>query len=310
MKLPEKGFKWFIDLLASKETLVTLLIVMSVFLAVTTFAQESAVIWNIIRILLAATVINLSLCTLQRIRTLSRPVFIIHTGVIVTFIGGGISSFGYVATVNIYEGATVDTVYRWDKKKDMPLGMELTVKKLYEEYYPVPVKVGVLKYGEKHNLFVSKTGESFDLERYRIKVEALSLREEKLKLGVFENGRSIGYADTDGDSRLPQDFPFEFKLVAYANPSIKKTWLDLALSDGDRILVEGATEVNSPLQWEGLKFHHTATNRDPDRNPFVGVQITKDPGTAYVFSGFGIIAFGGIFYLLRRFRGIRQPDNH
>jgi cytochrome c biogenesis protein ResB len=101
---------------------------------------------------------------------------------------------------------------------------------------------------------------------------------------------------------LPADFPFEFKLVAYMDPVIKKTWVDLVLSKKGEIVAEGRTEVNSPLEWRGLKFYHIATNRDPYRNPFVGIQITRDPGTPVVYTGFCIAGIGGTLYFFRRTR--------
>jgi hypothetical protein len=148
-----------------KKLTIILFAVLCPVLIVTTFSEAAyPFVWHIIRALFALIVIQLFFCTLQRIRTLSKPVLIIHIGVIIVFIGGGISSFGYVATVNIYEGSTVDRVFRWDVKKDVFPGIEITVKKLHEEYYPVPLKVGVLKDGEKFGLFTLKSGESFKVE--------------------------------------------------------------------------------------------------------------------------------------------------
>jgi len=71
------------------------------------------------------------------------------------------------------------------------------------------------------------------------------------------------------------------------------------------VVAEGKTEINNPLKWNGLSFYHTATNRDEYGNIFVGLQITKDPGLPYVYTGFIIVACGGTFYLLRRMRGLR-----
>lgn len=248
-------------------------------------------------------VISLTLCTIKRITSLSKPVLIIHIGIILTFIGGGISSYGFIATVNIYEGTMTDMVYRWDIEQDISLGVDIMVEKLYEEYYPVPVKVGVMKGQDKFGLFILKTGEGFDVESYHVKVDSIDMDATALKLRVFHNDDYIGSTDTSGNSELPEGFPFEFKLVAYMDPVIKKTWVDLKLIQGSEIITEGKTFVNSPLRWRGMNFYHTATNRDRAGNPYIGIQITKDPGIPYVYTGFCIIGFGGVFYLLRRIRG-------
>jgi len=260
---------------------------------------------NIVKLFLIIIGINLSLCTLKRVKTLPKPVLIMHIGGILTLIGCGVSSFGFVATVNIYEGTRVDKAYRWDLKKDVSLGMDLTVKKINEEFYPVPVKIGVLKEGKKVGLFTLKTGENFGLENYRVKIEAPEFPLESLRLSVFNNDDYIGYADTSGERNLPSDFPFEFKLVAYKAPIVKRSWVDLRLSRGSEIIAEGSSEVNSPFKWEGLSFYHTATNLDKYGIPFAGIQITRDLGTPYVFLGFGVIAFGGTYYLWRRLRRLR-----
>ncbi|MBI5665450.1 MAG: ResB-like family cytochrome C biogenesis protein [Nitrospirae bacterium] len=306
MKSSGNGLKWPYHVLSSKELTIGLLPVLCLLLAVTTFTEGNVpIIWNIISGLLWLLVINLTLCTIQRIKILPGPVLIMHIGVIIAFAGGGVSSLGFVATVNIYEGDAAAKVYRWDIEKDVSPGVEIMIKKLHEEYYPVPVKVGVLRDGEKFGLYVLRTGEDFRLEEYTIKVDELELYAKKLKLNVYHKGDFIGSADTSGAGNLPEDFPFAFKLVAYQDPVIKKTWVDMVLLRDSGIVAEGEVGVNSPLKWEGMNFYHTATNRDPASRPFVGIQITKDPGTVYVYAGFIVIALGGAYYLLRRMRGHR-----
>jgi len=295
--------RWLYRFLASKELTIALFAALCFFLVISTFTEEdNAVVWTIIGALLALTVLGLSFCTIQRIKTLPIPVIAIHIGMVLTFIGGGLGLTGFVATVNIYEGTLVDKVYRWDLKKDVSLGVDIVVDKLHEEFYPVPVKVGVMKDGEKFDLFYLKTGKVFDLDTYVIKVDSLELYKEKLNLSVFDKGEYIGGADTSGISDLPHDFPYEFKLVAYLDPVVKKTRVDLKLIRDAQVVAEGSTEVNSPFKWEGLNFYHTATNADEMGNPYVGIQITSDPGKNVVYTGFCIISIGGILYIFRLLR--------
>jgi hypothetical protein len=292
--------QWLYRFLASKELTISLFALLSFFLAVTTFTEEdNAVIWAMTGVLLALTLLGLSLCTLQRIKTLSIPVIIIHIGVILTFIGGWIGLYGFVATVNIYEGNSADKVFRWDIEKDVSLGVDILVEKLHEEYYPVPVKVGVLKNGEKSELIILKTGEDFELDKYDVRVDSIDIYKKKLVLSVFDKGENIGSADTYGSSDLPPDFPYEFRLVAYVDPVLKKTRVDMKLLRNTQVVAEGSTEINSPFEWEGLNFYHTATNTDKMGNPYIGLQITKAPGTNVVYTGFGIISIGGVLHIFR-----------
>jgi len=93
--------------------------------------------------------VNLVLCTVVRFKRLSAPVLVLHGGVLLTLAGCILTALGYVATVNIYEGSTVDQVFRWDLNRDVPLGAELKIRKINKLFYPIPVQVGVLKWRKK-----------------------------------------------------------------------------------------------------------------------------------------------------------------
>ena len=242
-------------------------------------------------------------CTLKRIKGLPLSVLLIHGGVILILAGAVVSSFGFVSTVNIYEGTGVNEAYRWDKNADTPLGFELKVKKIYTEYYPVPVKVGVLKGGEKFALFTLNTGESFNLGVYTVRIVSLDSVQKKLNLSISRQGHLIGSADTSGWRELPADFPYDFRLVAYKNHSLKRMWVDLQLSRDSRTIAEGSSEVNRPFQWGGLDFFHVQTERDQSGRSYAGIQIVKDPGRPIVFSGFVIVGLGVLLFLLKGYTG-------
>jgi hypothetical protein len=296
--------KWLYHFLASKGLALSLFGVLCLILIPWTLSEGTSIyLTGILRGIFGLIGVNLLLCTLGRIKTLAKPILIMHLGTILTLFGTVIGFWGYLATVNIYEGTTVDKVYRWDIDQDIPLGMELTLKKINMEYYPVPVKVGVLKGSEKVGLFTLKTGESFNVRGYEIRAEALEFPSESLRLSVFNSGHFIGSADTSGNRNLAPDFPYQFVLVAFKNPSLKRMWLDLTLSKGSGIIAEGTSEVNSPFLWEGLRFYNTQVAIDPYGLPFAGIQITKDPGRPFIFFGFGIMGLGSILYFIKRVYG-------
>jgi hypothetical protein len=240
--------------------------------------------------------VNLAFCTVTRLRTLTKPVLVMHVGALLTMAGAVTTAFGYIATVNIYEGAAADTVYRWDQEQDVPFGVSLNVRKIVTEYYPVRVQVGVLAGGVKVGLFKLKTGQSFPIGNYLVQADEVILPEESLKLSVFENGRLIGSADTEGAKSLPPDFPYDFKLVAYGNPVYKKVGVDLALLRGEEVVAEGLIEQNNPLIWNGLSFYHTELEKDEYGNPYAGIQIVKDPGQPIVYAGFAVLLFGASWW--------------
>jgi len=264
--------------------------------------------------LLAAIGINLLLCTIRRFKAISVAVLIVHLGIFVTLAGGLISARGYVATVNVYEGGYTDTFYRWDLEKDIKPGFTLGIDKIHQSYYPVGVKVGVLRGKEKAGLLALKTGESFTIDGYRVRVGALDMGSGSLTLQVHDsNDRLIGSYDTRKDRGLPPGFPYAFKLVAFQDPVLKRVWTDLRLLRDNRVVARGVSEVNHPFTWNGLRFYTTRIDADSAGMPYAGIQIVRDPGVPCVYSGFVLICLGALAclrqFIARGRRGrVRQPE--
>jgi hypothetical protein len=235
------------------------------------------------------------LCSFRKWKVVRWQVHVIHGGVILTLLGALLAGLGFVATVNVYEGDSVESAFRWDLNRDEPLGLSMKVATINTEYYPLPVKVGVLRGEEKVGLHTLKTGESFPLDRYQVNVDRFSPLGPKLMLTVMENGKKIGTVDTEGaDSTLPSEFPFSFKLVAFKDPVLKRMWVDLLLLRDNQLLIKGTSEVNSPLQWDGVSFYNTQISIDKDGRKYAGMQIVKDPGKVVAFAGLTITALGSI----------------
>jgi cytochrome c biogenesis protein ResB len=252
------------------------------------------------RILIGLMGLSTFSCTLRKRRSVSWPVMVVHSGVIITLIGGMTSWLGFVATVNAYEGDRVEKFFRWDIEKESSLGFTMNVKRINTEFYPTPIKVGVMKGEEKKQLFVLKTGESFDYDSFRVTVDRLEPVAETLYMTVYNNGKELGKMATDGTSNMPPEFPFNFKLVAFQNPILKRMWVNLSISDKSGLLVDGTSEVNAPLMWNGLYFYNTQISHDPSGKKFAGIQIVKDPGRPIVFAGLIITTLGGILAFARK----------
>lgn len=245
--------------------------------------------------------LNLSCCTLLRVASLSRPTLAIHLGVLVTIAGSLLGSIlGHVATINIHEGRDSSFAYRWDLEADTDLGFDLLINKIRVEYYPVAVKVGILKGNDKISLETLRTGDSFSLDNFRISVDRLDVAARSLELGVCTaDGQALGRYHTGIDSGQLPGLPYTFILVAYQDPVVKKIWVDLELRRGDEILAKGPAAVNQPLEWNGLRFYNTKTGHDEYGAPYAGIQIVKDPGVPLVYAGFLIIVAGLLGHLAR-----------
>jgi hypothetical protein len=261
-----------------------------------------------IRFILVLICLNLIVCAIRRFKSLSRPVLFIHIGCIVTLAGVLISTLGYISTVNIHEGSSTDIAFRWNVEKDVPLGFGLAVNGIHRNYYPINVKVGVLKEDKKHDLFSIKTGESFELENYRVMADRLELTSQNLTLQVYgEDDRLVGAYSTGGGNSLPEDFPYSFKLVAFQEPMLKRVCTDISILQDNKVIANGVAEVNHPFIWNGLRFYNTSTGIDPAGRFYAGIQIVRDPGILYVYAGFSIICLGALFDLKRLFRKKRLP---
>lgn len=285
------------------ELAVVLFLVVAVLAIPGTFTENRALYTHpAFLVLLGGLALNLVLCTVRRFRALSVPVLILHLGVLVVCVGVIARAFGHVATVNVYEGTTVDKVYRWDLERDVPLGAELTIRRINREYYPIPVKVGVLRGDVKESLHTLKTGDSFLVGPYRIVADSLQFPSEVLRLSVFRDGRLVGTCDTAGSRSLPADFPYEFRLVAFQDPVLKRLWVDLALSLDSVPVAAGTAEVNAPFIWNGLYFYNTQVGTDKVGMSFAGIQVVRDPGRPCVFTGFAIMGAGVVLVCARRLR--------
>jgi hypothetical protein len=182
----------------------------------------------------------------------------------------------------------------------------MVLRKINWEFYPMPVKIGVLRDQVKEKLFELKTGQSFDFNEYRIAVGPVEYNSENLKLSVYEKEKLIGSFNTlSGTSDLPAGFPYTFKLVAFKAPKLKRQWVDLVLKDVYGVVAEGTAEVNGPFQWGGLCFFNTQVGQDPSGVLYAGIQIVKDPGRWLVFSGMVVVAIGAFMATIRRWYGVR-----
>jgi hypothetical protein len=157
---------------------------------------------------------------------------------------------------------------------------------------------------DKIGLFLLKTGESFTVGDYQVRVDSIDLVAETLHLTVFHGGNAIGTASTSGEAALPGGFPYAFKLVAFKNPVLRRTWVDLKLLRDSTVLAQGSTEINSPFQWGGLYFYNTLIDRTPKGEPFAGIQIVRDPGRPLVFAGFVLAGIGALALFIRRIYAI------
>lgn len=278
----------------------------------TTFSTTLATALRVpVQIVLALIGLSLAVCTLSRLKSLRAATLIIHLGALIVLVGGLINYLGFVATINIYAGDSVSQVFRWDIEKDAALGFDLRVAGINLDFYPVAIKIGVLKNGHKADLVLTRTGDSFVFEKYRVLVGSLNNKTRDLELGVQSlAGSPVGTLSTAGRRDLPPDFPLDFKLVAFRTPDIKRIWVDLELLENGELVASGTSEVNHPLRWRGMQFFLTEVTTDSTARRYAGIQISKAPGIPYVYAGFAVFCLGLLLLLGRWFQGWIRSDSH
>jgi len=144
-------------------------------------------------LLLAGFSANLIICTIHRWRRLAMSVLVVHLGVLLTIAGFMLRELtGTVATINVYEGESARKFYLPYSDVDIDLGFSLLLRAIHKEYYPVPVKIGVLKGSEKIGLHTLNTGEEFKLEQYRVVVERFNPLNRSVHLSVYGGRQFLG----------------------------------------------------------------------------------------------------------------------
>lgn len=291
--------------LASKTLTLALLAGLALVLIPATFSR-SPLFLGAGRLLLVLLTVNLALCTSRHWRRLPWCVILIHGGILTILLGTLWSQAGFVATVNIHEGGASSTAFRWDREEDTPLGFTLKVNTIHQDYYPVAIKVGVLREGRPERLFEVKTGEAFSFAGYRVEVLALDPTAPALNLAVIGGDgvrtlRTLTREIDHGQEGLV------LQLVAFQTPRLQRGWVDLEITPEVGPSLSGETQVNHPLHWQGLRLFHTATGIDPGGRRYAGIQIVKDQGIPLVYGGFLLLTLGNGLLLLARGGRRRKP---
>ncbi len=300
----KEQLEYYYKFLGSKSLALGLFIILAIIMVPGSLVKTGSLPYQefLYNLLLGALGLNIAVCTVQRIKRLSKPALILHIGTLLVLLGCQISSLGYVATVNIYEGSSTDNAYRWDLNKDHPLAYQIKVDRIYREYYPIPLKVGVKLGEEKVGLHLVKTGDSFELEEFSITINSLDIQEQSVTYTIYDSEKEkLGQYKTSDKNRTLDIFPYKLELVAYQDPVIKKTWVDLSLLQQNVPIAQGSSAVNDPFIWEGLRFFNTEIGSNSDGLPYAGIQIVKDPGIPYVYFGFSIFSLGLLLALKKIF---------
>ncbi|RMF45251.1 MAG: hypothetical protein D6751_07665, partial [Deltaproteobacteria bacterium] len=216
---------------------------------------------------------------------------VMHGALLLIMAGALASHFGFVATVNVYEGDHTTVAFDWDRKADRDLGFTLQVDRAQLIFYPIDLKVGAIDpaTGGVVKEWQVSVGDVFDLERggYSVRVDAFDPLDKVLSLTLLRAGREqrklssrAGVKDLSGLVEGVVLYP-----LAFRDPVLKQYRSEVRLLEQGEVVRQGVIEVNRPLVHRGVAIYQTAWNRDDRGRPYVGFQLSRDPGEPLVWGG-------------------------
>ncbi|GAB4553606.1 MAG: hypothetical protein Tsb0017_05170 [Geothermobacteraceae bacterium] len=231
---------------------------------------------------------------------------VMHGALLLIMAGALASHFGFVATVNVYEGDHTTVAFDWDRKADRELGFTLQVDRAQLIFYPIDLKVGAIDpaTGGVVKEWQVRVGDVFDLERggYSVRVDAFDPLDKVLSLTLLRAGREqrklssrAGVKDLSGLVEGVVLYP-----LAFRDPVLKQYRSEVRLLEQGEVVRQGVIEVNRPLVHRGVAIYQTAWNRDDRGRPYAGFQLSRDPGEPLVWGGCVLFMFAFFAHLLGR----------
>lgn len=290
----------FIEVCSSTRLAVWLFVLLAAVLIPFVFFRAQPFLRWAVATLLVLLGMNLACCTVTRFTSLRRPTLLCHGGFLLVLCGALWGMTGYVATVNLYENDQVSTLYRWDREEDFQPGFAVRVGQVRQSWYPVSVKIGVLRDGKKADLYETREGGFFDIDGVRIEVESFAVDTEQAAL-VARGGDGAELArisTADGSEFVHGGAVYAFRLVAFKEPAVREVAVPVEVLLDEAVAAAGVISINNPLDWQGHRIFLTSVDHDQYGNPYVGLQITKDPGVLVVYAGFAVLCVGALWRLL------------
>lgn len=268
--------------------------------------------------------VNLAFCTVSRfLRRGSVPAgeaggrrsavrwldLLLHASVLVLLAGGAAKGlWGFTGTKNIHVGTTANTVLDWRLGYEVPLGFSIAVKDRVDEYYPAEMRIGVANAatGEKLGLVEvgGRYGEGLPAAGVSLSLLDFDRAGLRARLGAVIDGREVefellgeeegGGTDTVG--------PYIFTLVAWRQ-ELKTVRSLLTILEGEEAVKEEWIAPNARVSFKRTSLYQTAWGEDQYRNPYVGIQVVRDPGGPVFWAGGILFSLTLPLYLLVRHGG-------
>ncbi|MBI5018135.1 MAG: cytochrome c biogenesis protein ResB [Deltaproteobacteria bacterium] len=205
---------------------------------------------------------------------------------------------GYVGTRNVYVGSETRSADQWPARAPSALPFTLTVRSFRLFYHPIGLRLRVVAAQGASPLLETREGASVDVPEtpYRVFVQTFDPSNGDL---VYFVDRGAGSPRLGPFSRGKEDgAPVRVRPDAFRDLQVRRAEALVALSDGaGGVLAEREIAVNEPLSYRGYRIYLTSWSEDVYQNPYVGLQITRDPGQGLVWSGAVALSLGLLLLL-------------
>lgn len=203
---------------------------------------------------------------------------------------------GFIGTQQIHVGRLSDTVFDWSRREEVQMPFALHVRDFRMLYYPRDIRINVFNGGAEPLEMVVREQRAFPIpgtdfqgrvERFDIESGDMfySLERGETVLGPYSRGKEEGA-------------PLRFRPLGFRDSDLRRVEADVGLFEMNGVELESTTlAVNEPLAYEGYRIYVTAWGDDDKGQPFVGFQVTRDPGQELVWVGSILLTFG-LFLLL------------
>lgn len=203
---------------------------------------------------------------------------------------------GFVGTAVITVGTIDERAMNWKMSRDVELPFAVHVKSLKREWYPLTVRMDAVTSDG------ITTGELVAAEGERVKVPGTRYEMALLKFDPDARDISYGLYGPEGllgtyTRKDMQLAPVRVSPKAYLG-EVRQALAGLDFYMPGKSQAQTVTiSVNSPAEIEGHRIYLTAWGADDEGKPYVGLQITKDPGQELMWAGSVMLA-AGLFVLL------------
>ena len=233
--------------------------------------------------------------------------YVIHSSILLLFIGALIGGlFGFKANLQLDEGETSDTAFIFKKKMSVNIGFSIKCNDFFVKFYDTGAPeefrstLTIIENGKESftkdirvnqplrykgiNIFQSSYGTA---QPDSIILDIIRLSDKEVTTKTIKVGQEIQLPEDQGLFKLEGFMPhFDFRGTNLGEAFIGK----ITQKDGNSFQI--ALPIKFPTFDKMRKGAFAFVVKEFEQKYYTGLQITKDPGIWYVYSGFILMIIG------------------